>query len=172
MGHNGRDGLGPQLNPDQREDVLKLFREMPELSMEDVGSIYKVSGSTIAGIIRKARIHGELPWSQEGEVRGHPGPRIQPARTKAERDNRRSLTIKEKNGSLIAPHSRPLPKPAKSKDEPAPIGPIEDFPPADCCRYMKGDPLKPGWQMCGHPGFPWCDWHKDNRINPKRDQAA
>jgi hypothetical protein len=43
---------------------------------------------------------------------------------------------------------------------PEPIGPIGAFPDTmDCCRFIAGDPTE-SFQCCGHPGFPWCDFHK------------
>ena len=44
--------------------------------------------------------------------------------------------------------------------KPEAIGPIENFPDRmDTCRVIDGDPAQPGWRVCGHPGFPWCEYH-------------
>lgn len=43
-------------------------------------------------------------------------------------------------------------------DEPEPIGPIGDIP-AFGCRFIRGE-VNEQFRMCGHPGFPWCDYHK------------
>lgn len=47
-------------------------------------------------------------------------------------------------------------KPAKAV-EPEAIGPVEDI--GDGCKFISGDPKRPGWRMCGHPGEPWCEFH-------------
>lgn len=73
----------------------------------------------------------------------------------------------------------PKPKPVKV-DVPAPepvafLGEIGQFP-ADnhsTCRFSKGDTgTRDGWQMCGHPGYPWCDYHKTVVVEPKRTEVA
>jgi hypothetical protein len=47
---------------------------------------------------------------------------------------------------------------------PAPIGPIGDFPAGATCRHIAGEPHG-AFQCCGHPGFPYCEFHTArNRI--------
>lgn len=48
---------------------------------------------------------------------------------------------------------------APPPSEPEPIGPLEMLPSSKCCQWIEGDPAKPGWRACGHPGFPWCEHH-------------
>ncbi len=60
---------------------------------------------------------------------------------------------------------------AKPKVEPAPeaIGPLNDFPPMGMCQYPHGNPgTGEDWRMCGHPGQPWCDYHKPRMTQKTR----
>lgn len=57
---------------------------------------------------------------------------------------------------------------AKPKAPPA-IGPIGDFPDGQTCRHIAGDTGK-DFQCCGHPGFPFCDFHTGTNYN-KREVA-
>lgn len=66
-----------------------------------------------------------------------------------------------------APKTRAIAKPEPRADEPEVIGPPNDFPPSGTCQYTRDDVAKLDWRMCGHPGFPWCQWHLENRISPK-----
>lgn len=56
-----------------------------------------------------------------------------------------------------------LPKPKDtSPDRPVSVLPLETFPNGNGCRYIEGDPSKPGWQACGHPVTKrgsWCEYH-------------
>lgn len=63
--------------------------------------------------------------------------------------------------------SPPVPKPprviATPVAAPDPIGPLDALPDdLNACRWIAGDPLKPGWQCCGAEtdGGPWCAHHK------------
>jgi len=56
----------------------------------------------------------------------------------------------------------PKPKPVEREA----IGSIEDI--GDGCKFIAGDPKKPGWRMCGHPGSPWCDFHASKVFEPRR----
>lgn len=57
--------------------------------------------------------------------------------------------------------SRKPKKPARPfvADEPIPLGPLSAFPPTGTCQYTPHDIMHGDWQMCGNPGFPWCDFH-------------
>lgn len=64
-------------------------------------------------------------------------------------------------------------KPVQSKpilDEPAPLGPVGDFPPRGTCRYMR-KPFAADFQMCGHPGHPWCEFHRKIVYDKARKAA-
>lgn len=62
---------------------------------------------------------------------------------------------------------------AKPK-EPTAIGPIGTFPDqVDCCRYPMNKTGTP-FQVCGHPGFPYCEFHDAKCHNPRpvKEQGA
>lgn len=67
----------------------------------------------------------------------------------------------------------PMPKPTKIKpivdlQAPAPAVPPETFAPPGTCHHISGDPLSPGWQMCGNPRFEssvWCEYHRIKCID-------
>lgn len=79
----------------------------------------------------------------------------------------------------VYPMSKPKTKPtpirdAKAIDEPVAIGPLNAFPEAaNACRWIAGDPHKPGWQCCGHPSKsgPWCDHHR-LRLHQKGNSSG
>ena len=51
---------------------------------------------------------------------------------------------------------------------PDPIGPIGDFPDKmDCCRFPMNADDQP-FQVCGHPGFPWCSHHAAVVVTPRK----
>lgn len=45
-------------------------------------------------------------------------------------------------------------------DAPPPIGPIGDFPSGRVCRFIHGEVGSGEWRCCGHPGSPWCAYHR------------
>lgn len=82
-------------------------------------------------------------------------------------DGNVDLTARQMNGHQS--HVERPAKPAKPAPlrivapapvEPAPTGPLNDFPEAGYCRFIKGDPALGDWQCCGAPGFPYCDFHR------------
>lgn len=61
------------------------------------------------------------------------------------------------------PAWKPRPKPAPVYVDPppvlAPIGPVDIVAAEDgACRFIAGD-VRTGYQLCGHPGAPWCPAH-------------
>ena len=61
-------------------------------------------------------------------------------------------------------------KPAVSKaDEPKPIGLVADFPDRErsSCRYIHGEVSSGNWQLCGMPGYPWCEHHTARLNTPQ-----
>lgn len=76
---------------------------------------------------------------------------------------------KRHNDGVMAAPMPPRPAP---KNEPAPIGPIHDFPPVGTCRFIRAE-IATGsdWRCCGAPapdfGRPWCSFHR-----PKVYQSA
>lgn len=59
---------------------------------------------------------------------------------------------------------------AKPKQPPAPdpIGPHNDFPPRGTCQHTADNPGDGDWRMCGHTGFPWCDYHHQRLTIPRK----
>lgn len=53
---------------------------------------------------------------------------------------------------------------------PVAIGPIGTFPDKmDCCRYPMNGNGQP-FQVCGHPGFPYCEFHTAKCHAPRAQQ--
>lgn len=50
--------------------------------------------------------------------------------------------------------------------------PLETFAEGDTCRFISGDIGRPGWQMCGHPGHPWCEYHRTVVFDTQKTQAS
>lgn len=87
----------------------------------------------VIGIISRAKAKGvDLPLSQTRENR--------PPRPYA------------------PPHPRVV-KPEPPSLAPEAVGPIGAFAGPGVCQFIRGD-MRPDFQMCGHPGYPWCDYHK------------
>ena len=65
-------------------------------------------------------------------------------------------------GRPRAPRKSKVKKQAPPPEDLKPIGPVGKIPDGHVCKYVYGDPLKPGWRMCGHkamPGKSWCETH-------------
>lgn len=90
-------------------------------------------------------------------------------------------------GGVARPAQRPpavrkasptrLAKPAPRKPIAEPIaegalGAPEEMIGRTGCNWIYGDPLLPGWRMCGHPGYPWCAAHASKVFIPKHDEKA
>jgi GcrA cell cycle regulator len=83
--------------------------------------------------------------------------------------------------SRPAKPKKPKPVPAYLIDfplgtpEPKPCGALETMLGRGLCQYIHGDPLIPGWRMCGHatvaPHSPWCAHHYAKCYSP-REKAA
>lgn len=57
--------------------------------------------------------------------------------------------------------------------EPDAIAPIETIV-TNACQWIHGDPQIPGWRMCGHPGKPWCPYHRQRAYQqkPAKEETA
>ena len=58
-----------------------------------------------------------------------------------------------------------------SEAEIVPIGPLNDFPEDNGCRWIVGDVLASEWQCCGHEpakGKPYCQTHLKRSVEPAR----
>ena len=56
-----------------------------------------------------------------------------------------------------------------------PIGEQSIITPANCCKYIAGDPKQEGWSYCGEPtvstASPWCDTHHSIVYGLKRRKS-
>lgn len=68
------------------------------------------------------------------------------------------------NGDGAEMHA-PLQDKQPSSPAPEPIGPVAESAERGCCQYIHGDVGSATWRMCGHPGFPWCDYHRPRMFN-------
>lgn len=82
---------------------------------------------------------------------------------------------KRHNDGVMAPPMVLAPAP---KNEPPPIGPVRDFPPAGTCRFIRAE-IATGvdWRCCGAPApefsRPYCSYHLPRvyQAAPKRQQG-
>jgi GcrA cell cycle regulator len=68
-----------------------------------------------------------------------------------------------------------VPRPAIVRSPPPEVMllcPLATFAEGKTCRFIKGDPVQPDWQMCGQPGYPWCDGHRVVVFDIPRTKAA
>ncbi len=86
-------------------------------------------------------------------------------------------TVYERVGAPAQPIKTTAPTPSQFKARAAaralePLGEPNQFPPSQACRFTADDPAKPGWRMCGRPGFTWCDEHRKLIFDPPRSHHA
>lgn len=120
------------------ENIARLRRLVSEgLSGGQIALIFHVSRNTVIGKV--ARLKLKLANTSGGSGKGLSHARKTPYVRKPQ---------------IIVPDADV----ARLAIEPEPIGPLNDFPPSNTCRWIHGDP-KREWQCCGAPGHPWCEHH-------------
>lgn len=147
-------------NPERDARILELWNQdhsqgqiVRALAKEGIS----VTRSAVAGVVHRA--------GQDLNKTGKSRPKVEP---------KPKAAPKEKYIRDGKPKPPSLPAPVELEDEPAPIGPVGEFPPDGGCQYSKGE-ITADFQMCGHPqrqGSKYCDWHIDNVIKKPDGRTA
>lgn len=114
-------------------------------SCSEIARFFKTSRNAVIGVVARNNLRGERGVVRKVGAERPIGPKIK---------------------------SRPLPEPAPVSQPP--IGPALVSVGRGRCQFIYGDVAGNDWRMCGHPGFPWCDYHRSICVvkrNPK-DAAA
>lgn len=81
-------------------------------------------------------------------------------------------------GNVVSLPCKPI-RERHPKTEPEPIGLVGEISAQGTCKWIHGDPMKPGWRCCGHkalPEQPWCGHHahrvRNHQATAKSDQLA
>ena len=126
-----------------KDDIAKVKELVGEgYSSSQIATVFRTTRNAVIGIVSRAGL------------RGHSG-----VVKKTERHKSAAPAFK----------SKPL-KPEPAPELP-PIGPIATTADRGLCQYPYGDVATPHWRMCGHPGFPWCDYHKTKVFQQKQGAA-
>lgn len=158
MGHN-RDQLTEEAKA-LRAKIAVMWDEGK--SMRQIAVACSVGRGVINGHVHRMKLPQRTKEArvQSGKVTGH---------------KPRPFNIPPQNGMGGPKGEKTAPKSIeiKSNGAPAPIGLVGDFPDRDrtTCRYIHGDVSSPNWQLCGAPGYPWCDHHAKRFHTPATNRS-
>lgn len=158
----------PPLNPQIRDDILRMFEPPYKLSMGAIAERHQLTRSQVAGVIARAAAAGDVTprrAQEPGEIRrADGGTRPFTPRPPQQRRRRPSATAPTPAAAEPEVELPPPPRPVTTV-----FRPIGSKP---CCWPMW--PAQPKGQYCeapSLPGRPYCDEHTSRSLDHKRMEA-
>jgi hypothetical protein len=162
---------------ERNQKIIDLYVDH-QLSTSLVAERMGVSRNIVCGVISRAGVGRDQKQAKQIELGSHtPKPKREPVAKRIKRPQPIDTWTPWQAGEESKREGSPnitdqiINRP-RLTNEPEPLYGAGDDVLERVCTYIHGDPLKPGWRQCGHPGYPWCEYHQARMYNLQTKKAA